>query len=883
MEGHVRNGMRGGSSAGEPSARQPEEAPAGDAPASTGHALTRALFWILSIFLCSCSLVYLADEYTRLDTMVRMGDIWSMLDLDRQPLGVFSEVDQQDFLTRPLPAPADTLLTIDGIPATHESYFERFNPSTPAGLEVPVTFTHEGRVVEGTVRTRSIPGILRVQFVLLFCLRVGIALSMLFTGVWAFARRPFSSQVRVLSLFCFSLVAITVLGQPIINPAYSRFQVPFRGLLNSFFAGFGLLSASFWVHLQMIFPHARQRYLRHRAASLALIYSLAPAFLVVRILGPALLTPPLVFLCFAYFAGGYFLLGRSVRNALSHLERRQARLVLVGSVPGVGLLGLVSAVQALDPAFRSEIGIRFSLALTNLVSLALLLTPVTILYAFGRYRLLEIEARVRRGTLFVAVNAVLLAVLGGLVYFVGWLLMRAVGTLSTTPMVVASLGLALGVGPAQRRIRGALEDRIYPERRRLRGLLKDFLAASREIADETALMSMLDERLRDGLGTSSVCAVLPSESGTHVFVQEGGTPRAAPFRSGDGFIMRICEGGRPLLLDEVLASGRFELEPGQEAWLQREEITLIIPLPCHSGAPGFLAAGPKRSGDDYSPVELEMLGSLSAQVAVTIESIRLFHEKMEKDRLQQQLTIARRIQEGLLPRELPDTPGLSIACRIIFCLDVAGDFYDVIRLEGGRTLVTAGDVSGKGMGPALLMANLQASLRAMSTLTLPLSDEIARLNDLLCDSTPDDFFVTLFVMVFDPGEGTLRWVNAGHNPPLLLRSDGCVTGLADGGLVLGVRRGASYQEGVGRLREGDSILLYTDGVSEAMDGSGEEFGETRMEEFLRRTSGLAPDDAVGILERELRSHHGAADFEDDVTIVLCRRVLAAPDAGGTLT
>jgi sigma-B regulation protein RsbU (phosphoserine phosphatase) len=242
--------------------------------------------------------------------------------------------------------------------------------------------------------------------------------------------------------------------------------------------------------------------------------------------------------------------------------------------------------------------------------------------------------------------------------------------------------------------------------------------------------------------------------------------------------------------------------------------------------------------------------------------------------------VARKIQEGLLPGTLPSARGLELAARIRFCLDVAGDYYDVVPLRDGRTLLAIGDVAGKGVGAALLMANLQASLRVVRNTGAALPDVMREINALVCENTPDDLFITLFVAVFDPATCGLDYVNAGHNPPVLVRADGSCERLGEGGLLLGVRPGACYGQASLRLKPGDLLLMFTDGVSEAMNGSGAEYGEERIERVACRAHrGAVPlGQVVDGLENDVVAFTGRDTFQDDFTLLLARVAPAPPAA-----
>ena len=157
-----------------------------------------------------------------------------------------------------------------------------------------------------------------------------------------------------------------------------------------------------------------------------------------------------------------------------------------------------------------------------------------------------------------------------------------------------------------------------------------------------------------------------------------------------------------------IASERVTVDEEIRRCFEKNKVAVILPLVTQSGPTGFLFLGHKLNEEDYTAEELDLLRSLAAQIALAAENLELLDERLEKQKLEEQLGVARQIQEGLLPRKMPETPGLVLAAKIRFCLNVAGDYYDVIPLEDGRTLLAIGDVAGKGVGAALLMSNLQA-------------------------------------------------------------------------------------------------------------------------------------------------------------------------------
>ena len=185
-------------------------------------------------------------------------------------------------------------------------------------------------------------------------------------------------------------------------------------------------------------------------------------------------------------------------------------------------------------------------------------------------------------------------------------------------------------------------------------------------------------------------------------------------------------------------------------------------------------------------------------------------------------------------------------------------------------LLAVGDVSGKGAGAALLMANVRASLRTISGTDVGLAEAVFRLNQLLCNDTASDQFVTLFVGVFDPASGIVTYVNAGHNAPRIIRKNGAVEQLDAQSIVLGVFPTVVFAEQAVHLQTGDLIVAFTDGVSEAMDVHEEEFGESRIVEIITQQIDAPVDQVVTAVQRSVEAHVGGVEFADDFTLVVAR-------------
>jgi len=259
-------------------------------------------------------------------------------------------------------------------------------------------------------------------------------------------------------------------------------------------------------------------------------------------------------------------------------------------------------------------------------------------------------------------------------------------------------------------------------------------------------------------------------------------------------------------------------------------------------------------------------------VTYTYEQMRkqIEHEATERGRLEHEMTVARDIQMELLPKSFPKIDGLDIFAFTVPARHVGGDCYDVIDIGDGRLAITIGDVSGKGTPAAILMANVQAAVRALSESGVPSGTLIERVNRLVHGYTEDSVFITFFYCVLDTKTGDLTYVNAGHNPPWIMRRDGTCDQLMEGGLVIGVMPGVLYEEGHTRLAPGDDLVLYTDGITEATNGDDEMFGEERLERLLMEHRHASAREIEEYVYTSIKDFAAGASQSDDLTMVVVK-------------
>jgi serine phosphatase RsbU (regulator of sigma subunit)/pSer/pThr/pTyr-binding forkhead associated (FHA) protein len=288
---------------------------------------------------------------------------------------------------------------------------------------------------------------------------------------------------------------------------------------------------------------------------------------------------------------------------------------------------------------------------------------------------------------------------------------------------------------------------------------------------------------------------------------------------------------------------------------------------------GLVYVDSLQHAHSFSEDDLRVLTALANVAAAKIENVRLLEESMEKRRMEEDMRMAAEIQNGLLPRQAPHVPGWDLAGCNRPCRTVGGDYYD-FAVEDGRLLVALGDVSGKGTGAALLMTVLRAAVRAHWT-EASLSDAVARINRTVCQNVPQSKYVTFFLAALDPDTGRLAYVNAGHNPPLLVRAGGRVERLEDGGLVLGMFENVTYAGAMVEMRPGDTLVVYSDGVTETWSPEGAEYGEESLTALAVRSRSLDASSLLDAVLREIERFEAGARASDDRTLVVLKRAARA--------
>ncbi|NOX16774.1 MAG: SpoIIE family protein phosphatase [Chlorobi bacterium] len=299
-------------------------------------------------------------------------------------------------------------------------------------------------------------------------------------------------------------------------------------------------------------------------------------------------------------------------------------------------------------------------------------------------------------------------------------------------------------------------------------------------------------------------------------------------------------------------------------------IELILPMRIKNKTKGLILLGARGNKLPYLKSDIEFVSSLGSLAIISIENALLFEEALEKEKLEKELETARKIQKSLLPNKIPVYEEYKIAAVNNSAKQVGGDYYDILELDSDRTLIAIGDVSGKGVQAALLMANVQAFLKSIWKQNITLDKASNLINDLVSENTTDGSFITFFWGIINRKEMKLEYVNAGHNPPLLCRN-GEIEHLKKGGMILGVMQTIiPYEAAEIKLQSGDVLVAFTDGITEAMNVNFEEYSDERLEKLALSNCDKTADDLLNVIMNDVMKHTVGAVQSDDITALVLK-------------
>jgi sigma-B regulation protein RsbU (phosphoserine phosphatase) len=489
----------------------------------------------------------------------------------------------------------------------------------------------------------------------------------------------------------------------------------------------------------------------------------------------------------------------------------------------------------------------------------LFIFPLTMAYVILVHRAMDVSVVVRQGVQYLLASAgvrALAVIVSVVVVFIA--VSMAADPSVNRPWRIAFMVTAIAMLVAIRqfadRLRRWIDRRFFREAYDAERILTDLAGRVRTMIETRPLLEMVAQQISTSL---------------HV-------PRVAILLKGSGALMPAYAVGYTDVPAVSLDDRGFTEETEREL---KEELgaELVLPLSSNTEMIGVMGLGPKRSEAPFTPGDVRLLTAVAAQTGLALENSRLTaeiaSEVAHRERAQRELEIAREVQERLFPQDYPPIRSLEYAGACRPALGIGGDYYDFIKFSDTELGVAIGDVSGKGIPAALLMATLRAYLRGQTIRRdSDLGAMMANLNALVYESSAANRYATFFYAQYETLTRVLQYVNAGHNPPMIFRTSGEIVRLDIGGPVIGLIEGCVYEQGEVTLEPGDLLVAFTDGVSEAMNGAHEEWGEERLAETTLPARALPCPDLIERIMGAADGFVAGAPQHDDMTLVVVRQM-----------
>jgi sigma-B regulation protein RsbU (phosphoserine phosphatase) len=605
---------------------------------------------------------------------------------------------------------------------------------------------------------------------------------------------------------------------------------------------------------------------------------------------------------FDSLAIGYFFVNLAVKLAQSSGDaRRRLRILYFGSVIGLSPFFVLVVISIIR---KADVGQGISNWIIVPVLAALLLFPLSLAYVVVVQRAMDLRILIRQGTKYffarstIMVITILLAI--WMSYNISLFFARPDhrGVVDVVRMF-GIIGIFFGFRfILSKRLQQRIDQRFFREAYSTEQLLSELSEQVRNFTEVTPLLDTITQRIGDTLHIERIAVFL--RSGDSYCLQFAtGIPVTAPLMSPmlgslslaatSATITTLANGRGPAnVYRDDPSSWLVDATDSERNALNDLSTELLVPLPGRKKLAGVMALGPKRSEEPYTRMDRQLLQSVGLQAGLALENAELFEnlstEIAQRERVSREIEIAREVQERLFPQVYPHIDGVDLAGYCRPAQEVGGDYYDFFLLPAGSTggglgndsrlALALGDISGKGISAALLMASLRASLRSAAQLQPgDLATLMRHVNRLVYESSTSNRYATFFYAEYDPHTRVLTYVNAGHNPPLVLRGAELIT-LEATGTVIGLIPDVPYTRANQVLHPGDVLIAFTDGISEAMNAAEEEWGENRMVAAAR--SLLEEPQCTATAEQLLNCILAAADSftsgapqHDDMTLLVC--------------
>ena len=796
--------------------------------------------------------------------------------------------------------PGDIVVAVNGRPYVGRAVLDEEASKGRPGDTIAITVKSEDAAHSGE---RTVPLILARRTTgiqaagLQYALRLGVPLVSLLLGFWVAFVRPRDIQAWVLLALMLSFAQI-----------FSSYNIAGigRGLREPAMLYHSLMSNAWPVCMYffgLYFPEPFPRGSRWRAAwnwifwiailPLAISYLAAAVVAVGEMANYATVAPIqrflsafrvytqfLPFVAILTFFAAIFI---KFSAEISVDSKRRLRLLYWGTTIALTPSLIVTVTPRLMGKLPPQIFPGWAIAGALLL---MGLFPLTLAYVIVVERALDVRIAVREGLQYAlakrGIRALQAAIGVGVMYLAVTLATGgAENRLRRFAILAFGLLIVLRLRQAGEKLASWTDRRFFREAYDAEQVLTELSDQVRTFINTDSLISTVVSRISETLHVAQI-AVLLGRVGSYranYAIGYSGTPDLE-FRTDTRTVQMLEKQKEPVrvYLDDPYSWLYHEREvtTQERDTLAALRSELLLPLAVRDKLLGFISLGPKRSEEAYSGTDVGLLKSLAAQTGLALENAHLMtaiaEEVAQRERMNREVEIAREVQQRLFPQKLPPIAGLDYAgaCRPV--LGVGGDYYDFLTMPDGQLGIAIGDVSGKGIGAALMMASLQASLRSEAMRTPgDLATVMTNVNNLVYEISSSNRYATFFYGQYDHRNRKLSYVNAGHNPPMHLRQSAegwQFNRLETGGMVVGLLEGSVYQQGLVELQPGDLLVAFTDGISEALNAAEEEWGEDRLLATIKAVAGSSAVEIIPQIMQAADTFAGGAQQHDDMTLVV---------------
>jgi serine phosphatase RsbU (regulator of sigma subunit) len=581
-----------------------------------------------------------------------------------------------------------------------------------------------------------------------------------------------------------------------------------------------------------------------------------------NIIAPILLNFPA-----GFFIAGLFIFTHSYFKYVEQERKKQLKPILIGA-----LIGLLVFLYTQYIARTNE----FLIFLNPWIFLPTLLVfcmPITFGYSIFKYRIMDIDFFIKKSIIYAIITATIASIYVLLVFGAGNIIGGIFGhAQNQTLSIVALVVIAFVFDPLKRKVQDWIDKVFYRERYNYQKILFDFSQKLPSQVDQRQIVNSVVNTIANAMHVDKVAVAIDNENNGLFFTGRNITEQEYRNLNVDKLCPYFKEDRECCLTANIKdnLNPRVLLTDNEKSTLKQSGIELIIPILLQDKLVGTINAGKKLSQRYYSEEDIELLMTVANQTAIAIENSRLYEQEKAYMQVKEELKLAANIQLQWLPKESPKIKGFDIAGKTRPAEVVGGDYYDFIQVSDDKLAVCIGDVSGKGLSAALLMANLHAIVRSQSFVNTSPRESVSLTNKMIYESSRDDMFITLFYGLIDTKQKQFTYTNGGHNFPLYINQDGNIKGLDTDGLVIGINSKVKYSENHLFLRKNDSIILYSDGIIDAFDIKGNQFGEERLNKLIKEHIELSSEDLINKIFTEVESFSNGNVQFDDMTMVVVK-------------